>query len=100
MNNEASGEPWVPAGLAALLVPGARVRIRISPECPMDPEITWLYADRLAAHRALDGSTGVIMSLPYALLPTHPFPVRVDRPMGNIGGGWFAAAELDPYDVD
>ena len=82
----ADHEPWVPAGHAARLVPGALVRIRLSGEC---------QSERHAHKDYCDGIRGVVLRVHLAgAFRWHPYHVIV----ADNSEGHFAAAELEVLD--
>lgn len=88
-------EPWTPR-------PGARVRIRLSGECPLH--------DGGAMAENYDGRLGVVIG-PVRQPPQHPdswlsrypghvWEVRFARyRLGGVWGAHFAAAELEPLEA-
>ena len=101
-------EPWVPPELAARLVVGARVRVRISGECRYITCCTEGQAD----HDALEGRTGRLVNPTWARMrgpvgtcehcgklgPVHgDYIVRLHKAeSGRTGEARMPAAELEP----
>lgn len=78
---------WVPPSLAAKLVIGARVRIRLHQECPRGG------LDHGWDVEVLDGLEGTIVGLRRDD-SNHPYIVTID---GHRS--YYAAAELEPIDL-
>ena len=83
---------WEPEALIAQLVPGARVRIRVSPECP--------HGERsVILHKHVAESGVLKMVYPADLGPDRMRSHRFEVDTANetvITAGWFAAVELSP----
>lgn len=105
MTTQQDNAVWVPKH-AALLTVGARVRVRLSPECPLYPSDPIPFGvPRVDRHEiGHDGITGVIDSIrPALFLPAgfedlgrlHIYGIYFDTRYGNDVGGRFTATELE-----
>lgn len=95
-------QPWVPAGLAEKLVPGARVRIRLNGECSqfLVPDISGLMRHE-AWEDGIAGTIAVCLGRPcIGAAAGHPYRVIWDRDVHGSPGGHYAAIELIPLDME
>ncbi len=81
---------------------GDRVRVRLSPECPL-PLYPLDYRGFVQHYPEQDGMEGTVIEMVWWLgsNPDHPYLVRLpDRSRGSwgYGAGTFAAIELEPID--
>lgn len=86
--------PWIPESLAARLVPGARVRVRVSEECPARS----CHGDFVAGEGVITFVHEPKGSLGY-MLESHRYVVKTGDPEHLVWVQLCAAAELEPIDA-